>query len=94
MTGGASAVYGSDAIAGVVNFILREDYDGIKVRGQAGISEYSDAGNQFVSLLAGENFADGRGNITAALEFAHTSAFFGSGRPNLRQKRCVHHHRE
>ncbi|MDB5733248.1 MAG: TonB-dependent receptor, partial [Variovorax sp.] len=85
VTGGASAVYGSDAIAGVVNFILREDYDGIKVRGQAGISEYKDAGNQFVSLLAGKNFADGRGNITAALEFAHTSAFFASGRPNLRQ---------
>ena len=85
VTGGASAVYGSDAIAGVVNFILKEDYEGIKLRGQAGISKYHDAGNQFVSLLAGQNFADGRGNITGAVEYAHTSAFFGSGRPNLRQ---------
>lgn len=85
VTGGASAVYGSDAIAGVVNFVLKEDYQGIQVRGQGGVSRYGDAGNQFVSVLAGHNFADGRGNVTLALEFAHTSRFFGSGRPNLRQ---------
>src|SRR4051812_42990156 len=42
VTGGDSAVYGSDAIAGVVNFVLRQDYEGIQLRGQGGISTYGD----------------------------------------------------
>lgn len=84
VTGGASAVYGSDAIAGVVNFILKDDYEGISTRAQAGLSKYADAGNQFVSVLAGTNFGDGRGNITAAFEFNHQNDYYASGRPNLR----------
>ena len=52
-TGGNSAVYGSDAIAGVVNFILKDNFEGVQLRGQAGISKYEDAGNQYISLLAG-----------------------------------------
>lgn len=85
VTGGSSAVYGSDAIAGVVNFILKDSYDGLQIRGQSGISQYGDAGNQYVSALAGKNFADGRGNVALNLEYAHQSRYFGSGRPNLRQ---------
>jgi outer membrane receptor protein involved in Fe transport len=84
VTGGASAVYGSDAIAGVVNFILKEDYDGISVRGQNGISNYGDAGKQFVSAVIGKNFSEGRGNITVAAEFSHSDDFYASGRPGLR----------
>ena len=49
VTGGNSAIYGSDAIAGVVNFILRRDFEGIQVRGQAGISEEGYGANQYVS---------------------------------------------
>ena len=56
ITGGSSAVYGSDAVAGVVNFVLRRDFDGIRLRGQAGISQQGDRGIQFVSLTAGRNF--------------------------------------
>lgn len=85
VTGGASAVYGSDAIAGVVNFILKDDFEGVQLRGQGGISRYGDAGNQFVSLTAGKNFADGRGNVAINLEYAHSSDFYASGRPNVRQ---------
>lgn len=69
VTGGNSAVYGSDAVAGVVNFILRRDYEGISLRGQAGISSRGDRGTYFVSGLFGENFADGRGNITVSAEY-------------------------
>ncbi|KAK0340058.1 hypothetical protein LTR94_032059, partial [Friedmanniomyces endolithicus] len=47
MTGGASSVYGSDAIAGVVNFVLKQDYEGVQVRGQNGASKYGDAGNRY-----------------------------------------------
>ncbi len=85
VTGGNSSIYGSDAIAGVVNFILKDSYDGIQIRGQTGISTYGDAGNQYVSLVAGKNFAEGRGNIAFNAEFAHQNDYYASGRPNLRQ---------
>lgn len=82
VTGGASAVYGSDAIAGVVNFILKDDYEGIQLRAQAGVApKYGDAGNQFVSLTAGQNFgSDDRGNIAVNFEYAHSQDFYASGR--------------
>ena len=85
VTGGNSSIYGSDAIAGVVNFILKDNYDGVQLRGRAGVSTYKDAGNQYVSLLAGKNFADDRGNIAVNLEYSHQERFFASGRPNLKQ---------
>ena len=76
VTGGNSAVYGSDAVAGVVNFILRRDYEGIAVRGQAGISSRGDRGSYFVSFLAGENFADGRGNIAVSAEYTRQQPLY------------------
>lgn len=83
ITGGNSAVYGSDAVAGVVNFVLRRNFDGIKVRGQAGISEYGDRANQFASVVAGHNFGDGRFNITGHAEYANSDEVFFSDRPYL-----------
>ena len=70
VTGGNSAIYGSDAVAGVVNFVLKRSFDGLQLRGQGGISEYGDRGSYFVSGIAGKNFAEGRGNITFAAEYA------------------------
>jgi outer membrane receptor protein involved in Fe transport len=71
VTGGNSAVYGSDAIAGVVNFVLKDHFDGLQLRGQGGLSTYGDAGSYFVSGLAGKNFAGGRGNFAVNVEWAH-----------------------
>ncbi|HEU0044869.1 TonB-dependent receptor domain-containing protein [Sphingomonas sp.] len=84
VTGGNSAIYGSDALAGVVNFILKDNFDGVQIRGQGGASQYGDAGSYYVSALAGKNFADGRGNIALNLEYSRQNDFYGSGRPNLR----------
>ncbi|CAN5658280.1 TonB-dependent receptor [soil metagenome] len=81
VTGGGSAVYGSDAIAGTVNFILKDHYNGLQLHAQTGVSKYGDAGNQYVSLVAGKNFADGRGNIAFNAEFSHQDRYFASGRP-------------
>ncbi len=64
LTGGASAVYGSEAMAGVVNFVLKKNYEGLAARVQAGITEAGDLPTQLVTAMAGKNFADGRGNIT------------------------------
>ena len=83
VTGGNSAVYGSDAVAGVVNFILKRNYEGIKVRGQVGESVYGDRNNKFVSATAGHNFFDGRLNVTGSFEYSNTDAVFYSDRPYL-----------
>ena len=85
VTGGNSSIYGSDAIAGVVNFIIKDHFEGVKVHAQTGISTYGDAGNEYISLVAGTNFADGRGNIAINAEFAHQKDYYASGRSNLRQ---------
>lgn len=83
VTGANSAVYGSDAIAGVANFVLKQDYDGILLRGQGGISKYNDAGAFFVSGLAGTNFSGGRGNVAVNAEYARQNQYFASSRPHL-----------
>ncbi|QMW22417.1 TonB-dependent receptor domain-containing protein [Sandaracinobacteroides saxicola] len=85
ITGGSSAVYGSDAIAGVVNFILKRNFEGVELRGLGGISGYGDAGTYRISGTAGTNFADGRGNVAVNLEYTRQQDYFGSERPNLRQ---------
>jgi outer membrane receptor protein involved in Fe transport len=81
VTGGNSAIYGSDAIAGVVNFILKRNFEGVQIRGQGGVSKYGDAGSYFVSATAGTNFADDRGNIAINAEYARQNQFFAEGRP-------------
>lgn len=83
VTGGTSAVYGSDAIAGVVNFILRRDFDGIEGRAQAGISDKGDRGTQYVSLTAGTNFADGRGNIAGSVSYTNSDPLYFTQRDSL-----------
>jgi outer membrane receptor protein involved in Fe transport len=70
VTGGNSAVYGSDAVAGVVNFVLKRNYDGISLRGQGGISSRGDRGSHFIAGTWGKNFADGRGNVAVSAEYA------------------------
>lgn len=82
LTGGASAIYGADGVTGVVNFLLKRDYEGIGVRGQVNFSQRGDAGSRFGSIIAGKNFADGRGNITAAYEYNETDRFLQTQRLN------------
>ena len=64
VTGGASAVYGSDAMAGVVNFILKDNYEGMEISSQYGISEHGDGASFNIQGLMGGNFGDDRGNLT------------------------------
>ncbi|MGZ8332636.1 MAG: TonB-dependent receptor domain-containing protein [Allosphingosinicella sp.] len=85
ITGGGSSIYGSDAIAGTVNFILKDNFDGYQVRGQSGITQYGDGAARYVSALAGKNFAGDRGNVAINLEYATQDDFYASGRPALRQ---------
>ncbi len=70
VTGGASAAYGSDAVSGVVNFILDKDYSGIKGTAEYGITDYGDAPSRRFSLTAGTGFAGGRGHVLLNGEIA------------------------
>lgn len=83
VTGGNSAVYGSDAVAGVVNFVLKRDFEGLSLKGQGGISSRGDRANYFVSGVYGKNFADGRGNIAIAAEYAKTEPLYFTDRDSL-----------
>lgn len=83
VTGGNSAIYGSDAVAGVVNFILRRDFDGLAVRGQAGISSRGDRATRFLSATYGKNFGDGRGNIAVSGEYAKSDPLYFRERDGL-----------
>lgn len=75
VTGGASAVYGSDAMAGAVNFILNDDFNGVKVNSRYRFSEegdgylWGDSEVYSISALIGSDFDDGRGNATLAIDF-------------------------
>ena len=86
VTGGNSAVYGSDAIAGVVNFILKDDFEGVTVRGGAGMPRYGAGANYFLSGVAGMNFADGRGNIAVSGEYTRQNRLYASDVPWRRQR--------
>lgn len=73
LTGGTSAIYGADGVSGVVNFILRDDFDGLDVRAQTGSSDNGGGDNNFVSFLAGKNILDGAANFTVGAEFSKTA---------------------
>lgn len=64
ISGGASAVYGSEAIAGATNFILKKDYNGIELNAQYGVSAEGDTATNAVEFLMGSDFVDGKGNAT------------------------------
>lgn len=64
VTGGSSAVYGSDAVSGVVNFILKRDFEGVQANAQYDVTGAGDSERLNLDLILGSNFADGRGNAT------------------------------
>jgi outer membrane receptor protein involved in Fe transport len=85
VTGGESAVYGSDAIAGVVNFVLKRNFEGFRIRGQAGVSARGDRPVDFISTTYGKNFADDRGNVAVNLEYTHAGELFFRNRKRTAQ---------
>jgi iron complex outermembrane recepter protein len=83
LTGGASAVYGSDAVAGVVNIILKRDFQGLTVDVSAGQSEKNDDRKKKVSLTWGANIADGKGNVMVHLGYTKQGAVLSKDRSGL-----------
>lgn len=69
ITGGASAVYGADAVGGVTNFILRKDFEGLELDTQYGTTDAGGGEEARVSGILGTDIFDGRGNITVGFEY-------------------------
>ena len=76
VTGGASSAYGSDAVAGVVNFILNKKLEGLRVQADTGVTSVGDGFNYSGSIAGGKSFADGRGHFLFNAEIAHQDGIF------------------
>ena len=81
ITGGATTVYGSDAVAGVVNFITRDDFTGLSIDTSANMTEMNDAETYDLNLAYGHDLANGRGNITVYAGIVERKYLFGAERP-------------
>ena len=81
VTGGASAVYGSDAVTGVVNFVLDRKFTGLKIDANAGISTFGDAASYNVGMAGGTDLFGGRGHFEGSLEYRHRDPVNQSARP-------------
>ncbi|MCL9999596.1 MAG: TonB-dependent receptor [Erythrobacter sp.] len=84
LTGGASSLYGSDAVAGVVNFIYKTDFEGIDANAQYNITERGDDARYQANVTVGTNVADGRGNIMVHLGYSKEEGLLSRQRPNTR----------
>ncbi|WP_168176320.1 TonB-dependent receptor [Novosphingobium sp. PC22D] len=80
ITGGSSAVYGSDAVSGVVNFILKDDMDGLEVSSQYDITAAGDSARFNLDIVGGANFAEGRGNVTLFYNYYNRDDTFADAR--------------
>ena len=81
ITGGASAVYGSDAMSGVVNFITLKNFEGVAADAQYGNSMKGDAGQTSISTAFGTKFNEGRGHLLLSVGTTHREGLSGSSRP-------------
>ena len=78
VTGGSSAVYGSDAIAGVVNFIMRDDFQGVELQAQTKFDAHTGTPERAINLTIGGNFADHNGNAVLSLDYSNRQGILRS----------------
>lgn len=78
---GGAPIYGSDAIAGTINVILRDDFEGFEFSGQYGLSEEGDGENYQLQTVLGSNFANGKGNVAVAIEYSTQDGLLRGARP-------------
>lgn len=69
LTGGGSSIYGADAVSGVVNYVLKDDFEGVDVRGNFAVPTRGSGQSYSGALTMGGNFADGRGNAVLSVEY-------------------------
>jgi outer membrane receptor protein involved in Fe transport len=85
ITGGASAVYGSDAIAGVINFRTRDDFEGLQIDGTGTVTDEGDGATRDISATYGHNFGGGRGNFVVSIGYSDRDPVDFQSRPFFRR---------
>lgn len=85
ISGGASATYGADAIAGVTNFILKRDFKGIELDAQGGISDEGNGFEYQISGIVGADIDGGRGNVSLAVSLNTREQLYQRDNPNYRR---------
>ena len=85
ITGGASAIYGSDALAGVINVILKDDFEGVEIGYQFGEADVGGNIEHRATFTAGGNFADDRGNAVFSLTYTDNKGMMARQRPETRE---------
>jgi len=80
LTGGASSVYGADAVSGVVNFILKNDFEGVEANLGYQMTDQGDAGLLSANVTLGAGFDDGRGNANVTLGYTNRDELFQGDR--------------
>jgi iron complex outermembrane recepter protein len=78
---GAAAIYGSDAVAGVVNYLLKDDYDGTNMRLTHGVSEGTSLNETTFNLLHGFDFNEGKSHLTASFGYYDRNGMMATERP-------------
>jgi outer membrane receptor protein involved in Fe transport len=84
ITGGASAVYGADALAGVTNFKLKSKFEGFDMQVRSAMTERGDGEENRLSMLLGSSLADGRGNAMLGIEYTKREEVLGTDRSFFR----------
>jgi len=87
---GGAAVYGSDAIAGVVNYILKDDFEGFQIDSQLGQTEEGDFLEPVVRVTGGFNFDGNRGNVAASVEWSKTPSLLFTDRDQFVDRISLH----
>src|SRR5205814_3531846 len=80
ITGGASAVYGSDAVSGVINFIMKKDFEGAELTSTYKVSSRGDTNEWQIDGTMGASAADGRGNVTLYGSYYNRDGTFQTAR--------------
>lgn len=83
ITGGASALYGSDAVTGVINVIMRDDFEGLFFESRAGTSQEGGNTEYGITIAAGANFADNRGNVMLSFEYDNEKPIYAHQRDKI-----------
>jgi iron complex outermembrane recepter protein len=88
VTGGASAAYGSDAVAGVVNYVLDRNFEGFLADVNGGLSTRGDDGSEKVAVAGGAKFLDGRLHVIGSVEYYHSAGILNDNGRSWAQKDC------
>lgn len=89
LTGGAASTYGADAVAGVVNYVMKKDYEGTKISSQYGESDVGDGKEKSINITTGHNFNNDKGNVVFSYDYYNQGRANRNNRPGSGTTRWI-----